>query len=600
MNTASYLLAAKNGDWESMVKFLNINENIKFSVDVKTKKTAAVLVIENNHIEVLRSMLQRGAAVSYEPASHRDSPLLDQIDSTLLLGQLAASLGNIDAIEALGAVDNEIYATWSYDNILNVAARNNQRDLIEWLIDFAHMNIGYNLLSIAVDSGHLSLAKWMRSTGRAGVSDIEAVMLVARDKNWKLLSILLDICDPDFNSVDNKGNTFWDIVDWRDLVTVYKDSVDVITFMATLREKVIFPENVTRLMRNANIYTSESYLRAARDGNWSHMSTCLDEYFPLFKSEDVDGKSAAMLVIDSETHVNILSSLDKRRALYYPSCGFSRTYTMKKLCMYAADTMKVASIRELFGVGGDIFAEGLVLDFANIGGLEIMYWFMENYQKTVLHGVTKFGENVLALAILGDQLDIVEWLMDTYQMTTFEESPLHYGVNNGDPTFSTARWLLETGRASQSDLQTEFAKVIKSNEWLTATKFIEILKVNIDEDSLWRTVDWTKFVYNNSKEKKLFLRALLPRVDFPSHVSKILMETSSRPDDGEEIYFYRQLIIDGMRVREKVKTLYKSRTRYVKDLKLPEAVKKFNILNSFLSDNQMDLSTETMWESIRE
>jgi hypothetical protein len=270
------------------------------------------------------------------------------------------------------------------------------------------------------------------------------------------------------------------------------------------------------------------------------------------------------------------------------------------LCIYAADTMKVASIRELIGIGGDIFAQVLVLHFAGTGGLKIMQWFMKNYEKTVLHGVSKFGENVLAVAIIGNQLDIVEWLMDTYQMTTYEDSPLYYAVTNDDPTFSTARWLLKTGRSSQADLQTELIKVVKNTEWSIATVLIETGKANIDKDFLWKTVNWPNMVKNKSKQAKLFLRALLPRVDFPSHVSKILMETSSRHEDGTEIYLHRQLIIDGIRVREKVKTLYNSRTRYVKNLKIPDDVKKFNLLNSFLSDNQMDLSTETKWKSIQE
>jgi hypothetical protein len=369
----SYLLAARNGDWETMQSYLNTDENLKYSVDETSKKIAAVLLIENNHIEVLRAMLHRGAAVTYRPAPHRE-PWFNKFASTESLGSIATRLGNIDAVKALAVVDQQLFGTWRFDTILVVAARHNQHDMVEWLMDVAYMAPGQHLFLDVVDIGHLPLARWMMSTGRAGIDEFTAVMRAASDRRWKLLSILLEICDPDFTSADHRGKTFWDIVDWRALVIIHADNVDEIAFMAALRKKVVVPENVTRLMRNANMYTSENYLRAAREANWSHMSGCLDEDFPLRKSVDSDSKSAAMLIIDSGIHLSLLTRLDGRSALFhsdgYP--GASRNATMRKLCIYVADTMNLDSIRKLIGMGGDKLVEYLVRYIAHFGGLEIM------------------------------------------------------------------------------------------------------------------------------------------------------------------------------------------------------------------------------------
>jgi hypothetical protein len=174
--TVSYLLAAQNGDWQTMEPYLDIDENVKYSVDETTKKTAVVIVIENNHIEVLRAMLHRKVAVSYVPAPHRESPWSNQSDCTRSLGDHAARLGNIDTIKALAAVDGGLFNTWRTDNILVVAVRHNRRDLIEWLIDFGRMAPGRNLLLVPFNSGHLPLARWLLSTGRAGIDDFVVVM----------------------------------------------------------------------------------------------------------------------------------------------------------------------------------------------------------------------------------------------------------------------------------------------------------------------------------------------------------------------------------------------------------------------------------------
>jgi hypothetical protein len=221
---------------------------------------------------------------------------------------------------------------------------------------------------------------------------------------------------------------------------------------------------------------------------------------------------------------------------------------------------------------------------------------MINYPNFIVNESS--GWNVLADVILGDQLDIAEWLMDTYNITTHNKSPLHYAIKNRNGTFHIARWLLNSRRSSNADLQTEFADTIKYTLWKQATLLIEIGKIDIDKEYLWKSVYWPAIAKNYSEDVKLFLRALLPRVDFPLYVSDILMNTPLHDEDGTEFHLHRQLVLDGMRVREKVKTFYKSRTQVVEKLKLPNDVKKFNILNSFLSDEQVDMTTEQMWASI--
>jgi hypothetical protein len=597
---SSYLLAARNGDWKTMRSYLDIDENVKYSVDETSKKTAAVLAIENNHIDLLRAMLDREVALFYVTAHW-----FDQMDSIELLGDFAASLGNIDAIEALATVNHEIFESWNLCDILLVAARHNQRDLIQWLIDFDHIVPGKDLLLTTIDSGHLPLAKWMMSTGRAGIEEFTAVMHAASLEKWKIFPDLLEVCDPDFASVDSSGNTFWDIIDWRALVTIHVDNVNVLAFMAALRQKVpVFPENVTRLMSYANTYTSDNYLRAASEGDWSHMSVCLDEYFPLFKSVDSDRKSAAILIIDSGVDLSLLTCLDIRGALFHPDLypGASRKSTLNKLCTYAAATMRLDSLRLLIDMGDDDLLENLVLHIARFGGLEIMIWLAKNYKETIVHRIfPDWGGIVLAHAITGDQLDIIELLMDFYQLTTYERSPLYYALFYGDQTFSTARWFLSTRRPSDIDIQTELNRTIKNTEWMEATILIDYGKANIDEDSLWQNVNWLKLAKNTSKDAKLFLRALLPRIDFPFHVYEVLMNTSLlRRRDGKEIFVHRLMVREGIIVRERVKTLHESRTRVVKQLDIPDDVKKYYLLDSFLSDKQMDMTTEKMWTSIFE
>jgi hypothetical protein len=595
----AYFLAAKNGDWQTMESYLDIDENVKYIVDPTTKKPAAIIVIENNHIEVLRAMLDRGVALYH----FKGGPYV-QSTSVLLLAELAASLGNINAIKVLAAVDDEVLdnSRSRNDNILVVAAKHNQRDLVEWLIDSGHMVPGPYLFLDIVNRGHLPLARWLMSTGRAGIDDFTAVMSAARDEDWKLLTNLLDICDhPDIGSLDDRGETFWNIIDWRALVTVHADNKDVLNFLDVLQDKVVLPKHVTRLMATAKIYTRKSYLGAARDLNWPLMSACLDEYFPLLESVDSVGKSAAMLIIDSGTRtpLSLLTRLNDRGALYYPH-DYRESLIM--LCIYAADTMKVDSIRELIGIGGDDLVTRLVEYVTDVGGLEIMKWLMENYEEIVLHAVrSEEGENVLALAILGDHLDIIKWLMDSCKLTTYEKSPLYYALANEDfPSISTALWLLKTGRTSNAELESELKHAIEKTSWTTATGLIEMCNVNIDEDHLWNSVDWSKMAKDKFKDVKLFLRALLPRIDFPYRVSGILMNTSSRRKDGSEIFIYRQMVLDGMKVREKVKKLDESRTRVVEKLDLPDDL-IHDMLNTHLADDKrMGLSTETMWTSVQE
>jgi hypothetical protein len=146
--------------------------------------------------------------------------------------------------------------------------------------------------------------------------------------------------------------------------------MDVTHFLEVLRDRVVFPENVTRLMGTAKIYTSETYLCAVRESNWSLMSVCLDEYFPLYENEDSDGKSAAILIIDSETNLSLLTYLDDRDALFYPE-GL-RCNGMIELCIYVERTMKVDSMRKLIGMGGDQFVDDLILHVAFRGGLRFV------------------------------------------------------------------------------------------------------------------------------------------------------------------------------------------------------------------------------------
>jgi hypothetical protein len=58
------------------------------------------------------------------------------------------------------------------------------------------------------------------------------------------------------------------------------------------------------------------------------------------------------------------------------------------------------------------------------------------------------------------------------------------------------------------------------------------------------------------------------------------------------------MVRKGIIVRERVKTLHESRTRIVKKLDLPDDVKKYYLLDSFLSDKQMGMTTNKMWTSI--
>jgi hypothetical protein len=595
---SSYLLAARNGDWQTMLSYLNIDENVKFSVDETTNKTAAVLAIENNRIDVLRAMLDRGVALYRER-----SRWYDQLGSAVLLGHLAASLGNIDAIKALVDVNDRILDDSRHDNILVIAAQHNQRDLVEWLIDVANMYPDENLVLDIINRGYISLASWLMSTERADIDELSALILAAHGKHWKFLSGLLEICDLDLSEVNEDGETFWDVIDWRALVTVHANNKDAIGFLETLRENVLVPESVTRLMRNANIFTNESYLSAAKEANWSHMSACLDEYFLLSKSIGSDRKSAAMLIIDSgnRAHLSILTKLNNRGALFHVDehSEDDHNFSVIHLCIYAAETAKVDSTRILIAIGGDILVQHLAMHFADYdGGLEIMRWLKLNYEDATLHGVSKWGENVLVEAILGDRLEMIEWLMDTCNLKTYTKSPLYIAFTYGSA--STARWFLDTGRSSNVDCQTEFIDAIKNTEWRTATGLIEICNVNIDEDFLWCTINWVDVAKNNSEDGRLFLRALLPRVDFPTHIYLVLMNTLSRHEYGtEKTYLHRQLVLDGMRVREKVKLVQEERTRYIGKLDLPDDM-IHEMLHSYLGDDEKmdDLTTAKMWRSI--
>jgi hypothetical protein len=431
-------------------------------------------------------------------------------------------------------------------------------------------------------------------TGRAGIDKFTPVIRAARSKNWKILSGLLEICTPNFALVDDSNQTFWDIIDWRALVTVHADNMHVNAFLKILRDEKVVSEHITRLIENATTYTSENYLRAAREANWSYMSTCLDEYFPLFESVDSDGKSAAMHIIDSGTRQH-LSLLAGRDALFAVAGTTPRTNILKTLCIYAADTMKVDSIRILIELGGDDLLHKLVVHFTTYGGLKMMQWLMKNYEESILHVVSAQDKNILVLAFSENQLNIVEWLMDTYRFTTDRDSPLHYALVTNDPPFFAARWLFKTGRVSNTDLQTKFVTSIEDEEFETSTFLIEIGKANIDVDFLWEAVDWSKLATNRSMGAKLFLRALLPRVDFPSHISRILKDTSYRGVDGSEIFIHRQMVLDGVVVRKKVVKFHESRSRIVKQLNLPDDLID-SVLEEYVGNNQ---TTDEMWNSIR-
>jgi hypothetical protein len=258
--------------------------------------------------------------------------------------------------------------------------------------------------------------------------------------------------------------------------------------------------------------------------------------------------------------------------------------------------MKFDSARELFDVGGDDLVSDIVMHYTADGGLEIVQWLVENFENTILDKESALGHNVLVDAILSDHIDIVEWLMDSCNLTTHGKSPLYYAVEYGDPTLSTGHWFLN--RLSTTDIQSELIKAIKKSEWVVATFVIEHSKVNIDEKYLWKTIDWTDMAKNESEDPKLFLRALLPRVDFPSDVSDVLMNTlSSRRENGTEIYLHRQMVLNGVVVRKKVKKLDESRAQIVKNLDLPDDL-IYDVMNDYLGNNH-GISTERMWNSRR-
>jgi hypothetical protein len=201
-------------------------------------------------------------------------------------------------------------------------------------------------------------------------------------------------------------------------------------------------------------------------------------------------------------------------------------------------------------------------------------------------------------AIEGDNVDIVEWLMDTCKLTTYEKSPLHYALDNFFVCKKSAHWLLKTGKSSNAEIQTEFMKAIGREDWIMATFLIEVGKVNINQEYCRKTVNWPKMAVNRSEDVKLFLRALLPRTDIHSDIFKALVSTESLNDDDMGTYLYRQLVFDGLKVRLKVKKEYESRTRYVENLKTPEDM-KYSVM-SYLNDGQVGMSTETMWASLRQ
>jgi hypothetical protein len=262
--------------------------------------------------------------------------------------------------------------------------------------------------------------------------------------------------------------------------------------------------------------------------------------------------------------------------------------------------MKVESIRIFIGMGDNDLISDLVQYFTRIGGLKIMKWLIQNYEEIVLHEVrSEEGENVLAIALLGVHLDIIEWLMDSCKLTTYVKSPLQYALTKNHPSFSIVLWLLKTGRTSNVEIQSELKHAIEKMRWITATGLIEKCKANIDEGYLWNSVDWSKMATDNCKHVKLFLRALLPRIDFPSHVSEILMNTSSSSwKDGKKIFIHRQMVLDGKKVRGKVKKFEMSRLQAVERLGLPEDLMN-DMLDTHLGDDkQMGLSTEAMWSSI--
>jgi hypothetical protein len=261
------------------------------------------------------------------------------------------------------------------------------------------------------------------------------------------------------------------------------------------------------------------------------------------------------------------------------------------LCKYAAETLNLDSIRELIRMGDDSLILWLALHFAINGGLEMIQWLVGTYEETILN----HGSLILIEAIQVGQIDIVEWLMDSCKWTTYEDSPFHYALAYDDTTFSVANWLLKTGKLSNIDIESELINAIDEKRWTVVAYLVEICKANIDEDYFWKNIDWVDLAKGNSEDAKLFLRTLLPRVDFPLHISRILMNTSS----SSGTFIHRRMVLDGMRVREKLKKLELLRTQIVEKVDLPQEL-IHDMLTTHLGDDDkyMGKTTNEMWASI--
>jgi hypothetical protein len=171
--------------------------------------------------------------------------------------------------------------------------------------------------------------------------------------------------------------------------------------------------------------------------------------------------------------------------------------------------------------------------------------------------------------------------------------------NDRDLKFPFARWLLSTHRVNVEDLDEEdstlLIDMIDNKRWKEATFLIEFGSAAIDVSHLWLFgINWSSTALGNPEEGDpedvvMFLRALLPRVDFPRDVYTVLVSTVSPV--ARNMYLYRELVETGMIVRERVKALYEYRRREMQKLsRIPSQITNGTIMSTF-DDGRMDMST---------
>jgi hypothetical protein len=173
--------------------------------------------------------------------------------------------------------------------------------------------------------------------------------------------------------------------------------------------------------------------------------------------------------------------------------------------------------------------------------------------------MTPGDENLLVTGMENGDEDVSQWLMEVHKMTTNTKCPMYHALNvegDDDFDFPIDRWLLSTRKAFVEDVddegRTELVYMIENRRWPQATFLVDVGNATIDVSCLWAEINWSKLAKDESYEVQLFLRALLPRVDFPTEVYVILNNTSirGRVRDGRSKFVHKEMVEKGMIVRK--------------------------------------------------